>query len=185
MTITDVKNKVISDAEEKALEIKSESEKKLEEIKILSQSEKKNLENVFLKESARKLAQDKKKFLSLVDRDIKLRREKLKRDIIEGVLRETLQALESVSDQELKKFAENMIKQLPKNLKGEILVSSDKSRLFEGLAKEHHSLSIKEDNSVNKGFLVEGEDFLYDFTFKNLLELQKSDLELHLSEILF
>lgn len=185
MSIAEVKNKLVTDTEEKVSRINNDSERKILEIKKDLQAEKKKLEETSLTEIARKLEVKKRKHHSSLSRETKLRTEKAKREIIEDILSSSLLELKGIDDEKLKNFVEKILKEIPKNIKGEVLVPNGKINFFKHLLSSHPSLSIEESKTIEGGFKVSGIDYLYDFTFTNLLQLKKSDLELKLSRILF
>lgn len=184
MSITDIKDKIVSEGEEQKREIKENFEQKIQKIQKDFSIDAKKLREGFEKELLKSLEENKRKFLSLANREEKIKQENLKREILDEVISEALTKLDKVSDENFEEFALKIFEVIPSGLKGDVVVSSDKSHAVKKAMKGHH-LSLKEDNSLSGGFVIVGDDFRYDFTFENLLRSRKSDFELELSKILF
>lgn len=184
MPLVDIKNQITSESLEEKKRIISEAEKEVRRIMTDILKKKAVIEEEDKKETEKLLDKSKQKHLSILNRETRVRKESLKREILENLFSKTLKELYSSSDASEKFFKKSM-KSLPAQVEGEIIVPNGSTGFFEKNIPASHNLSVKESSKVKGGFIISGRDFGYDFTFDSILEKEKASLELELSKILF
>lgn len=166
--------KIIADAEEKALSVIKEAEKNADaEASIKRKESEAEAKKAFDKEISGAEMKAKKIILER------------KQQVIQEVIAESRKNLMSLKDDEYKNVILNMLKNTKEAQGAEIIFSQkDKEPLKDAVT----SLGMKvsdEVRNIGKGFIVKNGDVEYNFSFEDIINVSREDLEYTAYEILF
>ncbi len=190
MALEDIKNKIISDAQTKAKEIKTQNQKKISDIKNNSSKDIQNIKSKIL-ETARNKAKEKLKS-ALIDQKIKNSNDilKVKRQIINVILKNTISDLEKISDSEYKKLILIQLKKIETIKFDSLTVLCAKGKV--NLVKEIFSNNFKtsqidfeETGNIQGGFKIKTNNSIIDLSFANLIEENRYLLESEINKLVF
>lgn len=108
-----------------------------------------------------------------------------KKQCIDSVLDKAKEKITSLSQDEYIKTVEGLLKNFDNSLAKEVMVSGkDKDVLKDVIEKNGFSLS-NESADINFGFIIKKDDVLYNYSFESIIELEREDLLIIASEVLF
>ncbi len=196
MALKNITNRIVKDAEKDANQIIKEVEQKAELIKKEKNELAKKEAQVLLEKNEKKAKEIHQRIIA----NAKLEARKIalgqKRDVIKKVFEEAKEKLYSINQEN---YIEMMMKLIEENASGNeelILSSQDKKTLgIQLIDRTKHSLESKgkriditlsdKTRDIGKGFILYKDGIELDFSFDNLIESAKNDLELNIIKELF
>lgn len=190
MSLEDIKKKIVEDAQKQAQEITQTSKK---EISNLEQLSKTKLTEIKKKSTAQAKFEAKNKARSiLISANIEAKNQilKQKRSIIEKILNLSIEKLENLPDEKYLKIIDSEMQKLKAlNIDNIVIIpSKNKKELINKSANQILGQEVQVDQETDKisgGFLVKSNQTIIDFSFENLINELKPQLEKKLSITLF
>ncbi|MCK5591632.1 MAG: V-type ATP synthase subunit E [Candidatus Pacebacteria bacterium] len=186
MSLSDITEKIIKEAEEKAEQIGKESAAQIVSIeegtKKIS-AEKKEAHALSIKNI---LAENKKRVSAAADHETKISLEREKRAELDNIFSTTLKKLESLDDNDYSKILSSLLKNLPKNISGIAACPAKRISITKKVLQENGiTVDITEDNTISGGIIIRENKAEYNLTFTRKMEDMKKSLEIEVSSILF
>lgn len=183
MALQDLLNKINSDAEaeiEKILQkAKNEEEVVREETeKMLTNLEVKNnlkIQELTETETKRQLSAEAGKNQKEI--------ENFKREALDQTFDQALKTLSDLPEEEKEKIYRQLLKTLPSNWPGILLTSPEEKELLQSIAGDN--FTVQEDKNIKGGFIAQGEESEYNFSWKVLITTSKTKTESQIAEKLF
>lgn len=166
--------RIISEAEGKAAEIIGEAERKAEaEYKVKYKEAEADAKKAFDKEISGAEMKAKKIILERKQKEIK------------SVIEASKEKLMNLSGDEYIDVILNMLKNTKEAQGAEIIFSKEDRELLKGSASRLGVNVSEEVRDINKGFIVKNGDIEYNFSFEDIINVCREDLEYTAYEILF
>lgn len=186
MAISDLTEKILSDAKQFAVGVKDENDTKVSEIEKSTTDTVNSLTKESEGETKRILADNEERVISSAKQEVKIELDRAKRNALEATFVTAYKELVKLSDGDYEVLVEKLLKSLPAETKGKLSTSTKRRKSTEtALGKVGLSLTIETDDSIEGGFTVEGSDYEYNYTFSKILENKKQELEIEVANILF
>lgn len=187
MSVQEITQKIITDAEETALNIIRGAESEVKRIAEETENLKKKAAEENEKETKKLLEEEKKKSLSRSNQSSRQRINSVKREILDAAYDKAMENIASLDDDEYGKLFEKTLSGLEKNKEIEsFLVPEKRKEISEKiLAKKGFQNAIIASKEFSGGIKVIGESFEYDLTFENLLKNLKESNETDIASKIF
>ena len=187
MALSDITNKIESDASEKVAVLEQTFEAKITELKKELDSQKKDRRKAYDSETESVLTSNKARVEGQAKRESKNMLEATRRELLDGVFTKALSDLQELDESKYEKVLESLVATL-KGEEGAVTVHAPKARLSvteKAFKAAGIKASFEEDDSIKGGFKVQGEGFEYDLSFTHLIAQKKEELEIKVADILF
>ena len=186
MSLSDITEKIIKEAEEKAEQITQESAAQIvsieEEIKKIT-LQKKEARALSIKNI---LAENKKRVSAAADHETKISLEKRKRVELDNIFSTVQKKLESLDDNEYGKVLASLLKNLPKDILGIAVCPAKRISVTKKVLQENGiTVDVTGDNTISGGIIIREDNAEYNLTFTRKMEDIKKSLEIEVSSILF
>lgn len=188
MPITDITNKILSDATTEAEHIIAGAKQEAQEIKKQLELQKKEITNKQKKETEKNLLENERRVTSAAYQEVKMQTDKAKRAAIDETFDDTLLALFTLSTEDYEIILKKMLALLPKNISGEVevITPKEKEKITKKILKELQiKNTITPTDKFNGGVVIIGDKFKYNLTFENILSDKKKLLEVDVAKMLF
>ncbi len=186
MSITDITNKIITDASEKSANIIKAAEITAKEISSKTEVLKKNIENEYSQKTIHTLKENEKKIISAAEQEVKLHIDKEKRFAVDTIFKNALKKISSLSDEEYEKIILSLFKNIPNNTNGKIIIPEEKELVTKkAIRKIGFNYEIETTNNFKYGFIFSEKNTESNFSFEDILKNKKSILEVEVARILF
>lgn len=186
MSITDITDKIITDAVKEAGHIISGAEQKVREIEKQLELSKKETADKQKEEVKKNLLENEKRITSAAYQEVKLQTDKAKRESVDETFNDTLLALFSLSDENYGVILKNLLISLHVDISGKIIAPKEKLKITKKILGELQIKNpITSTGEFKGGVIIIGDNFEYNLTFENLLAAKKSSLEVGVAKILF
>jgi len=186
MAITDITNKIFTDAVKEAECVIADAEQKVQEIKKHLELSKKEITDKQKEESKRNLLENEKKITSAAYQEIKLQIDNAKRNSVDETFNEALLTLLSLPDEDYEIILKKLLMSLHKDISGKIITPKEKIKVTKKILEELHIKNpIISTDKFKGGVVIIGDNFEYNLTFENLLASKKKLLEVDVAKILF
>jgi len=186
MPITDITDKIITDAVKEAEHIISGAEQKVREIEKQLELSKKDIIDMQKKEVERNLLENERRITSVAYQEVKLQTDKAKRMAVNETFDDALLELLSLSDENYGVILKNLLTSLHKDVSGKITAPKERTKITKKiLEKLQIKTPITPTDEFKGGIVITGDNFEYNLTFENLLANKKSSLEVDVAKILF
>jgi len=187
MSLQAITEKIISDGEKRSRAITKEAEqvvsginKELEEAKRAEQYEQET-------EALKKRNED--RIRTNAEAQVKEEREKLKRSYLDAVFRDAEEELNKLPGDKYSKLLTDLLHKITAEEAKRARIKTAASRRAETEQAVKDSQlpfqKVIDDENINSGLIVEGEDFFYDFRFHSLLQTLQSREETEIAKVLF
>ena len=189
-------SKIISDAEVKKNEIINEANEKASEI-VNKKVEEANKKASSIKEKAKvESISIKDRIISKTDLEIRNNKLKAKQDVINKVFQLAVEKLKSMNNDEFENFMKTSILNLDIEGDEEIIINEeDKAKLSEKFLENVNeelkskgkkgNLYFKSNNQIDGGFIINKNGIEINYSFKELVNSLRYDLEYEVGNILF
>jgi vacuolar-type H+-ATPase subunit E/Vma4 len=186
MALSDITQKIKSDAEEQASLIAKEAEIAVEEIAKEVEGKKEELTALHEEKVARRLKRNEEHIRQSAKRVGKQEVEAAKRAALNSAFEAAYEALVSLPEAKYEDMLTKLLRDV--DATDDVVVHAPENRLAEtnaacksaGLKAE-----IVADTSLEGGVIVLGKGFEYDLSFKKLMENKRDNLEIDVANILF
>ncbi len=183
MALQDLLNKINSDAEAEIENILQKAKAEEEEIKketekLLADLEFKN--NLKIKELTET---ETKRQLSAEAGKNQKEIENFKREALDQTFDQALKTLSNLPESEKEKIYRQLLNSLPANWSGILLTSPEEKELLQSIAGDN--FTVQEDKSIKGGFIAQGEESEYNFSWRVLVTTSKTKTESQIAEKLF
>ena len=186
MSLSDITEKIIKEAEEKAVLLSKETATQVTSIeeetkKMIAEKQQSYSESI-----KKILADNKKKISAAAEHKTKLSLESMKRTELDNVFDNALKELESANDDKYYKILISLLKDLPKNISGIAVCPAKRISITKKAFQESAiNIDVTEDDTVSGGIIIRENNIQYDLTFKRKMEDVKKSLEIEVASILF
>jgi len=187
MAITDITEKILSDAKTEAEHIISGANTRVKEIEKETRKEKDSIKKDF-DESMKRITEEKKgRTESTIKHNEDIITESSKRKAIEEVFTKALSSLNSLSKDDYVKIIKSKLEKLPKDTSYVKCVTPDgrKDETLAVLEDAGLDMEIETTDAFEGGCIVVANDSEFDFRFERLLGDKKKELEMDVAKILF
>lgn len=186
MTIKNLTDKIIKDANDQKEEILKESKRQVKRIIEESDNKIKELEKRNEEEINALASQNIKRVESSASRNAKIKINLIKRNILDEIFNETLGRLENVDNKEYEKLIINILSKLELNKEGVFFIPKKKEVLIKSiLSKLKFQNKVENLNNFNSDFIFKSKNLEYNFDFRKILDSKRKELEIEISKVLF
>ena len=186
MSLSDITEKIIKEAEEKTVLLSKETATQVTSIeeetkKIIAKKQQSYSESI-----KKILADNKKKISAAAEHKTKLTLESMRRTELDNVFDNALKELESADDDKYYKILTSLLRDLPKNISGIVTCPAKRISVTKKAFQESAiNIDVTEDNTISGGVIIRENNTQYDLTFKRKMEDVKKSLEIEVASILF
>lgn len=178
--LDNITNKIIADAQTRVDEIIEETNKKIALLRNENDLEISKIENQTMAKAEQESKSEKEKIISrasLMARDEEL---KSKNELLNKVFSKAKDKLSKISDDDYLKFVEKTLKQ--ETLKGnEVLIpQAGKENLLKDIG-----IKVAENKTIDSGFALETDNVISNYTFDDLVDFHRTEVEGEVIGILF
>lgn len=186
MSIKDLTQKILSDAQKQIDNIIAENKTKIDVIEKNTKELVATLTRELRADTEKIQSENEKRIISKANQEAKIEIDSKKRKVLDGVFKSVYKQLINLDDTKYETLITKLLRSLPLNAVTTILVPANRIEIT-GRALQTVGLSIlmTEDSSMEGGFILKGKDFEYNFTFSKILENKKNELEIEISKTLF
>lgn len=188
MSVQEITQKIIADAEEAASRIIQGAELEAKRIAEETENSKKNIKEAAERETKKILEEEKKKAISRANQESRQRINSARRKILNAAYEKALKDLSSLPDEEYDKTLEKILLKLDdkEKITAFIVPETRKDVSIRVLARKGvHQNKVKSSKEFSGGIKAEGENFEYDFTFENLIKNLKESKETEIALKIF
>lgn len=178
--LDNITNKINADAQAKADEIIKSYDSEIEKIKAEYEVKAKELEEAIISKANVKAENEKSKIISqakLKARDKKLA---VKQTTLEKAFEQAKLKLKDISDSDYVNFVKNILDGYQLKESEEIILQEGKKDLFAG-----SDFKISDSETVESGFVIKDGDIITNYTFDDVVDFNKSEIEGEIANILF
>ena len=186
MSLSDITEKIIKEAEEKAEQTRKETATQVSSIeeetkKMIAEKQQSYSESI-----KKTLTDNKKKVTAATEHKTKLSLESMRRAKLDSVFNNALKKLELLDDNEYGKILASLLENLPKNISGKAMCPAKRIPVTKKVFQECGiNIDITEDNTISGGVIISENNTQYDLTFKRKMGEVKKSLEIEVASILF
>ncbi len=189
MSLQAITEKIISDGEKRSRAITKEAEQVVSGInKKLEEAKRAKLEQYEQETEALK-KRNEDRIRTNAEAQVKEEREKLKRSYLDAVFRDAEEELNKLPGDKYSKLLTDLLHKITAEEAKRARIKTAASRRAETEQAVKNSQlpfqKIIDDENINSGLIVEGEDFFYDFRFHSLLQTLQSREETEIAKVLF
>ncbi len=189
MSLQAITEKIISDGEKRSRAITKEAEQVVSGInKELEEAKRAKLEQYEQETEALK-KRNEDRIRTNAEAQVKKEREKLKRSYLDAVFRDAEEELNKLPGDKYSKLLTDLLHKITAEEAKRARIKTAASRRAETEQAVKNSQlpfqKIIDDENINSGLIVEGEDFFYDFRFHSLLQTLQSREETEIAKVLF
>ena len=186
MPISDITDKIIEDAKKEAGYIIDAAKVKADEIEKRIERKKKDVIKESESNLQKTILENKRRVVSAANQEVKLRVDNTKREKVDEVFDTALKNILSLPDEEYKTLLKGLLKNIPKDVEGEVFAPKEKVAITKEALKAAGLKNIVTPTDKFKGgIVITGKDFEYNLTFENILADKKNSLEVEVAKILF
>jgi V/A-type H+-transporting ATPase subunit E len=186
MSLSDITEKIIKEAQKKAQQLSKEAETQVVSIeeetkKIIVQKKQTHTESV------KKVLEDNKKRVSAsANYETKRSLESRKRTELDNVFGDALKKFESLDDDAYYKILISVLGNLPKDISGTVYAPTKRLSVTKRALREIGlDIEITKDDTISGGVIVRETNAEYNLTFTRKMEDTKKSLEIEVASILF
>ncbi|MBU0723275.1 hypothetical protein KJ973_02190 [Patescibacteria group bacterium] len=186
MSISDIIAKILLDASKKRDSVLKNTEIQLQKMQIESESHLKEYEKQYQNETQKILEEHKRKVTLSAEKEAKKIIEKAKYDTSDKVFEDALKQLSSMDGSHFQCIFTDFLQTLPQETNGQIFCPAKRvSVIKETLTQLGLSYGIAVDNTIQDGWIFKAKQFDYNFSFSQIINQAKQDLEIDVVKKLF